>query len=235
MLSWLNLGRKRGATQLPAGNRCILPSLHLAVATTVDANGRRPLSAVPAPQDAPNLLADGADAVARRHDHGDTSHDLGTHPEKGSPQHHPSSSAHYRKLCPPHHASILEALREPLHVACLLWLCCWRRGGSRRRTTPWSTSSKRSCATCVPGGSLVPYRVAVVVPNSDLQWLPRVPGTVVAAASAYLGARFPLEAEFANQLTTLGVRAVMVLRGHETVARAAAVVVRDSPDRAGRG
>ena len=46
-------------------------------------------------------------------------------------------------------------------------------------------------------------------------------GAIAAAACAPLAPDLP-EAEFTNQLTTLGVRAVMVLRGHETAARRAA-------------
>ena len=63
-------------------------------------------------------------------------------------------------------------------------------------------------------------RVAVALPNGP-EAAAAVLGTVAAAACAPLAPDLP-EAEFANQLTTLGVRAVMVLRGHETAARAAA-------------
>ena len=109
---------------------------------------------------------------------------------------------------------------ERPHAARLARSRCWRRGGRRRRTTLWSTRSKRSCTTCAAGGIGPTDRVAVALPNGP-EAAAAVLGTVAAAVCAPLAPDLP-EAEFANQLTTLGVRAVMVLRGHETAARAAA-------------
>ena len=63
-------------------------------------------------------------------------------------------------------------------------------------------------------------RVAVAVPNGP-DAAAAVLGAVSAAVCAPLAPDLP-EGEFANQLTTLDARAVMVLRGHETAARGAA-------------
>ena len=122
-------------------------------------------------------------------------------------------------LRPPHHASILEALRATARraPASVALLAPGRKATSydalvdqleaivalpaRRRDR--ADGSGRGCASERPGsgrrGARHHRRRRVRTLAPDLP-----------------------EAEFANQLTTLGVRAVMVLRGHETAARAAA-------------
>ena len=126
-------------------------------------------------------------------------------------------------LRPSHHASILEALRATARRAPAS-IARWRR----RKATSYDAlvdQLEGSCATCAPVGSRLTDRVAVALPNGP-EAAAAVLGTVAAAACAPLAPDLP-EAEFVNQLTTLGVRAVMVLRGHET-AHARRVVVRDS-------
>src|SRR3954447_10884929 len=63
-------------------------------------------------------------------------------------------------------------------------------------------------------------RVAVALPNGPDAAM-AVLGTIAAAVCAPLAPDLP-ESEFVKQLTALGARAVMVLRGHDTPARAAA-------------
>ena len=122
-------------------------------------------------------------------------------------------------LRPPHHASILEALRAtarraPASVALL---------APGRKATSYDAlvDQLEAIVRYLRAGGIAPTdRVAVALPNGP-EAAAAVLGTVAAAACAPLAPDLP-EAEFANQLTTLGVRAVMVLRGHETAARAAA-------------
>ena len=111
----------------------------------------------------------------------------------------------------------------------------WRHSAATARRTPASVAllapgrkatsydalvdQLESIVRYLRAGGIAPTdRVAVALPNGP-EAATAVLGTVAAAACAPLAPDLP-EAEFANQLTTLGVRAVMVLRGHET-ARAA--------------
>ena len=139
-------------------------------------------------------------------------------------------------LRPPHHASILEALRAtarrtPDSVALL---------APGRKATSYDAlvDQLEAIVRYLRAGGITPTdRVAVALPNGP-EAAAAVLGTVAAAACAPLAPDLPM-AEFANQLTTLGVRAVMVLRGHETAARGAAsscgisVIELDAGDTAG--
>ena len=123
-------------------------------------------------------------------------------------------------LRPPDNASILEAIRAtarraPASVALL---------APGRKPTSYDALVEQveTIVRYLRAGGIAPTdRVAVVLPNGP-EAAAAVLGTVAAAACAPLAPDLP-ESEFAKQLTTLGVRAVMVLRGHETAARAASL------------
>ncbi len=139
-------------------------------------------------------------------------------------------------LRPPHDASILEALRATARraPASVALLAPGRKATSYEALVDQLEAIVRYLRA---GGIALTDRVAVALPNGP-EAAAAVLGTVAAAACAPLAPDLP-EAQFTNLLTTLGVRAVMVLRGHETAAHGAAsscgipVIELDAGDTAG--
>ena len=135
-------------------------------------------------------------------------------------------------LRPPHPASILEALRAtarraPASVALL---------APGRKATSYDAlvDQLEAIVRYLRAGGIAPTdRVAVALPNGP-EAAAAVLGTVAAAACAPLAPDLP-EAEFANQLTTLGVRAGHGAPRPRNRGARRRVVVRDSRDRARHG
>ena len=135
------------------------------------------------------------DAVVRRHDHGDTGHDLGTLKKRT-----PKASPLFERtragcFAPPRHASILEALRAaarraPASVALL---------APGRKATSYDAlvDQLEAISRYLRAGGIAPTgRVAVALPNGP-EAAAAVLGTVAAAACAPLAPDLP-EAEFAE-------------------------------------
>ena len=122
-------------------------------------------------------------------------------------------------LLPRHHPSIVDALRatvdrDPEAVALLA------PGRVAASYVDLLDQVDRIAQDLRAVGIARTDRVALALPNGP-DAAACVLGVVAAAACAPLAPDLPV-ADFANQLSTLGARAVMVLRGHDTDARAAA-------------
>src|SRR4051812_40289896 len=121
---------------------------------------------------------------------------------------------------PPRHRSIQEALRAAVDRApeAVALLAPQRTSASYADLLAQVDTIEQYLRA---GGIARDGRVAVALPNGPDAAV-AVLGTVAAAACAPLAPDLP-EGEFVKQLTALGARAVLVLRGHDTAARAAAV------------